>query len=149
MLVSEKVKKPIHGRHGARWVAVQALYAWAMTGRPIAQIALDFTEEQAEFASEAVTFDTLYMHELLQGVTMQANVLDEIMMPYLDRPLAEVSPVEHAILRLAVYELKEKRDTPYRVVLNEAILLAKAFGATDSHKFVNSILDRVAREQTI
>lgn len=131
----------VHGRHGSRWAAVQGLYAWSFSHASIAQIEADLNSEHFQISAIKVSFDKAYLHELLVGITAQISVLDELIVPHSERSLSEINPVELAILRVAVYELKEKKEIPYRVIINEAILLAKEFGAVDSHKFINSVLD--------
>lgn len=88
--------------------------------------------------------DDAYFRELLNGVIDLRGELDDLIAPCLDRPMADLDPVELAILRLSTYELKQRVDVPYRVVINEGIELAKTFGATDGHKFVNGVLDKLA-----
>ena len=90
--------------------------------------------------------DREYVHDLLHGVLGQVKTLDELLTPYLDRRVEELSQVEKAILRLGAFELKERQDVPYRVVINEGIELAKVFGAEDSFKYVNGVLDKLARQ---
>ena len=90
--------------------------------------------------------DREYFHDLLHGVLGQVKTLDELLTPYLDRRVEELSQVEKAILRLGAFELKERQDVPYRVVINEGIELAKVFGAEDSFKYVNGVLDKLARQ---
>lgn len=138
----------IHGRHGARWAAVQGIYAWSLSQAPIGQIEADLNSPQFHVSTLKVSFDKAYLHELLSGITSQVSTLDEWIAAYSSRPVLEINPVELAILRVAAYELKEKKETPYRVVINEAILLAKAFGAVDSHKFINSVLDGIYAKQS-
>lgn len=145
----------VHGRHGSRWAAVQGLYAWSLSGAPIGRIEDDLRANHfysiIPGASEQLTpaikvsFDKDYLHELLIGITGQVSSLDDLITPHIERDLSEINPVEHAILRVAMYELKDKKETPYRVIINEAILLAKQFGATDSHKFINGVLDKAVR----
>jgi len=144
--------KKIHGRHGARWLALQGLYDWGMSQRSVSQIEMDLLANEfysKEFFQEnpiKVSCDKSYLHELLVEVTRQKSQLDEMMQPYLDRKIQELSPVEHALLRLSFYELKNKLETPYKVIINEAIELAKRFGAQDSHRYVNGVLDKAAQE---
>ena len=92
-----------------------------------------------------ISFDKDYLHELLFNISHQFGVLDDLIVPHLDRPLHEVHAIEHAILWIALYEFKERLEIPYKVIINEAILLAKQFGAQDSHKFVNGVLDKAAK----
>lgn len=139
--------KRIHGRQGARWAALQGLYAWQLAENSTASIEADllldqFTEETDQVE---IAFNKPFLHELLTQIPQRKSELDELLLPYLDRALDEVHPVEHAILWIAAYELKERLETPYKVILNEAIILAKEFGAQDSHKFVNGVLDKAGR----
>ncbi|MEW5756672.1 MAG: transcription antitermination factor NusB [Pseudomonadota bacterium] len=128
-------------RHKARQCAVQALYQWQLTGQDVADIDRQFIEEHD---MKGVKVD--YFQELLHQVLLHLHELDDHMAPLLDRPVQEVDPVERAILRLGIYELKFRLDVPYRVVINEGVELAKTFGAEHGHKYVNSILDGVARQ---
>ncbi|WP_228712974.1 transcription antitermination factor NusB [Klebsiella pneumoniae] len=88
--------------------------------------------------------DVLYFRELLSGVATNSAYLDGLMKPYLSRQLEELGQVEKAVLRIALFELSKRDDVPYKVAINEAIELAKTFGAEDSHKFVNGVLDKAA-----
>nr|WP_202607317.1 MULTISPECIES: transcription antitermination factor NusB [Dickeya] len=124
-------------RRRARECAVQALYSWQLSKNDIADVELQFLSEQ-----DVKGVDIAYFRELLAGVATQAEKLDAQMAPYLSRQLDELGQVERAILRLAVYELSKREDVPYKVAINEAIELAKVFGAEDSHKFVNGVLDK-------
>ena len=126
-------------RRRARECAVQALYSWQLSKNDIADIELQFLSEQ-----DVKDVDITYFRELLTGVAMQADKLDALMAPYLSRQLDELGQVERAILRLAMFELSKRDDVPYKVAINEAIELAKVFGAEDSHKFVNGVLDKAA-----
>lgn len=126
-------------RHKARSRAVQAIYQWQVSGNDVREVEEYFLTEQ----NMKKTDMTLFM-ELLHGVPANLTLLDEAITPILDRPMAEVDPVEKAILRLGCFELMKKLDVPYRVVINEAVELAKEFGAEDGHKYINSILDRLA-----
>jgi len=89
--------------------------------------------------------DMEYFHEILHGVPRELSALDEIITPLLDRDTEEMTPVELSILRLATYELAHRIDVPYKVVINEAVELAKSFGATDGHKYVNGVVDKIAQ----
>ncbi|MCW2478452.1 transcription antitermination factor NusB [Candidatus Symbiopectobacterium sp. NZEC135] len=126
-------------RRRARECAVQALYSWQLSKNDIADIELQFLSEQ-----DVKDVDISYFRELLAGVAMQAEKLDALMAPYLSRQLDELGQVERAVLRIALFELSKRDDVPYKVAINEAIELAKVFGAEDSHKFVNGVLDKVA-----
>jgi len=133
----------VQGRHGSRWVALQGLYAWQISKRPLAEIEEDLLAGNLHEAP--VAYNKVFLHELFQAIHEQSDVLDSLIIPHLDRPLNEVHPVEHAILWMAIYELKDRAETPYKVIINEAILLAKQFGAQDSHKFINGVLDKAAK----
>lgn len=123
----------------ARRLALQALYQWQMTGDDW-EVVLHQFEENKEYPR----VDAEYFAELVEhGVSSHDEML-EVVAEYFDRPLAQLDPVERAVLVLGVYELKNRIDIPYRVVLNEAVDLAKKFGAADSHKYVNAILDKAA-----
>jgi len=127
-------------RSMARRLALQALYQWQVSGQTAADISSQFAEDQNLKGAERG-----YYEELLAQVPVHADELDEHLKPMLDRPLHEVDPVERAILRIGAYELAYRKEIPYRVVLNEAIELAKVFGGEQGHKYVNSILDGVAK----
>ena len=90
--------------------------------------------------------DREYFEELLRGCIKSKPDLDASITPFIDRPLEQLDPVEAAILMIGIYELRSRLDVPYRVVINEAVDLAKRFGATDAHKYVNAVLDRAAKE---
>ena len=112
-----------------------------MTGHDLQDIDSQFRTEQ-----DMSKVDVDYFSEILHGVPKIIDELDAIIEPYMDRKMQEVDPVERAILRLAAYELQQRIDIPYRVVINEAIVLAKAFGSDNSHTFVNGVLDKAARQ---
>ena len=124
----------------ARKLAMQAVYQWQMTGDDIADIEQQFNDE-----TDMEKVDQEYFSELLHKASSDSN-LDAILEKYMDRKILLVDPVERAILKVACYEFKYRLDVPYRVVLNEAITLTKKFCAEKSHKFVNAVLDKVARE---
>jgi N utilization substance protein B len=126
-------------RRRARECAVQALYSWQLSKNDIADVELQFLTEQ-----DVKDVDVAYFRELLTGVATNAASLDAIMAPVLSRQLEELGQVERAVLRIALFELSKRQDVPYKVAINEAIELAKTFGAEDSHKFVNGVLDKVA-----
>jgi N utilization substance protein B len=129
-------------RTNARKAAVQALYQWQMTGQNLSEIEQQFLEEQRLKDAQKS-----YFTELFHGVPKNLNQIDQILSEFVDRPVDSVDPVERAILRIGVYELTQRLDMPYRVVLNESINLAKDFGADGSHRYVNGILDKVALQQ--
>jgi N utilization substance protein B len=127
-------------RRKARELAVQAIYSWQLSQNSVTDIEVNFLTDNS-----ARRFDIPYFQQLLHGVTKSVGSIDEAISPYVDRPLNDVDPVEKAILRVAIYELKDCKDVPYRVVINEAIELAKSFAADDSHKFVNGVLDKAVK----
>lgn len=126
-------------RREARSLSVQALYQWHMAGQAINEI-----EAQFRVDNDFAKVDGAYFHEVLHGVPANKSEIDGLILPCLDRPMNEVDPVELAVLRLSCYELLKRIDVPYRVVINEGIEMAKIFGATDGHKFVNGVLDKLA-----
>lgn len=128
-------------RHKARRLATQALYTWQMSGQDLADI-----EGQYSLDHDMSKVDAEYFRELLHKVPAHLSELDEYIAPLLDRTIDEVDPVERAILRLGSYELAFRLDVPYRVVINEAVNLAKTFGADQSHKYINGVLDGVAKK---
>ncbi len=128
-------------RRRSREFALQGLYAWQLSGEGIADLRSQL-EESKDFGKA----DDRYFAQLLEGAIEQAAVLERLIAPALDRKLEELSPVERAILLLAAFELKNSPDVPYRVVINEAVELAKIYGGTDGYKYVNGVLDKIARE---
>ncbi len=131
--------KPAH-RKQARVLALQALYAWLMSGNDIKQIELSIVT-----TNDMSKVDMEYLQAILHGVSIDVKALDKIYKPYLGRLPEELDPIEKSILRLATYELTERLDTPYKVVINESIELAKSFGAEESHKFINGALDKAVK----
>jgi len=129
------------GRSNARKKATQALYQWSMSGNDLAEIEQQFHQEQ-----NMEKVDTDYFHKLLHEVPTEITALDELIVKYSDRKESELDPIEQSILRLSSFELKNCIDVPYKVVISEAITLAKMFGSDKSHAFVNSILDKLAKD---
>lgn len=127
-------------RTRARRRALQAVYQWQFTGQPADDIARQFREEQDMTGVDEDLFD-----RLLAGVIEHVDQLDADLAPCLDRPLEQVDSIERAVLRLGAAELRFHPDTPFRVVLAEAVDLAHTFGAEQGHAFVNGVLDRLAR----
>jgi N utilization substance protein B len=126
-------------RTRARGFALQALYQVMVGGNPADEVDI-FTRDLSGFnKADAVHFDAL-----LHGCAEQATALDALILPMLDRKLTELSPIEHAVLWIGAYELQHCIDIPWRVVLNECIDLAKEFGGTDGHKYVNAVLNQLA-----
>ncbi|ARU93245.1 MULTISPECIES: transcription antitermination factor NusB [Tatumella] len=126
-------------RRRARECALQALYSWQISNNDIADVEYQFLAEQ-----DVKDVDVNYFRELLAGVATNSAYLDDLMKPYLSRRLDELGEVEKAALRIALFELSKRSDVPYKVAINEGIELAKVFGAEDSHKFVNGVLDKAA-----
>lgn len=126
-------------RSRARRYAVQALYEWQVSGNSPKEI-----EQQFLIEHHSRKFDRAYFNELLQGITEQVEELDAEISPLTDRPYNEIGIVEKAVLRLGSFELKNRIDIPYRVVINEAIELTKTFGADKAHRFVNATMDKLA-----
>jgi len=125
----------------ARERALQALYQWQMTGQSSTEIDKQFMEEQ-----DMKGVDKKYFSELLREVTGNVDTLDAHASDVLDRPVAQIDPIEQAILRIGTYELQNRIDIPYRVVINEMVELAKVFGAEQGHKYINGILDKLAQK---
>ena len=130
----------VWARRRARRTLLQALYAWQMTDADFDEVVQQFTPDQLKGA------DTDYLHECLRGVMDRVTMLDPLFEPYLDRRVDELDYVERAILRAGSHELKDRLDVPVRVVIDEWVELAKRFGAQDSFRYVNGVLDRVARD---
>ncbi|NLK84582.1 MAG: transcription antitermination factor NusB [Aeromonadales bacterium] len=127
-------------RHKARHFALQAIYQWQLTGESPTEIEKQFLEDQPIKGT-----DLEYFHDILCGVVNNAREVDEIFAPHLSRPLDGLDQVDKAILRLGTFELLYRQEVPYRVVINESIILAKEFAEQDSHKFVNGVLDKVVK----
>lgn len=119
---------------------MQALYQWDMAAQNLADIETQFREEH-----QLTNTDLAYFSELLHQVPARLDELDAELERYLDRALRYLDPVERAILRIGAYELAQRIDVPYRVVINEAVELCKVFGAEQSHKYINGVLDKLAR----
>lgn len=126
-------------RRRSREAALQGLYQWLLTGEDIGAIEA-LGREQDGYAK----LDVKHYDALLGGCVQEAADLDAILARHVDRKTTELSPIEHAILMIGAYELKHCLDIPYKVAINEAVELAKSFGGTDGHKYVNGVLDRAA-----
>jgi N utilization substance protein B len=131
-------------RRNARQYALQALYQWQLSGAPMAEIELDFL---VHYIKQKTDLD--YFKELIHKIPQQHAELDLEMTPFLSRPIEELDPIELAILRLGTYELAKRLDVPYRVAINEALELTKKFGSVEGYKFVNGVLDQIARKLRI
>lgn len=129
-------------RKKARKCAMQALYQWHMSDTNLTDLEMQFRTE-----SDMKKVDLEYFSEMVHGVPKEKAKLDERIEAQLDRSIKTLTPVELTILRLGVYELIHRLDVPYKVVINEAVELTKVFGATDGHKFVNGVLDKIALQE--
>lgn len=132
---------PTSRRGLARRLTVQALYQWLVNETAPDTVLKEF-REMPDGLGRA---DPEYFSELLRGTVQEAATLTTMIVPHIDRPLNQLDPVEYAVLLLGAYELAHRPEVPWRVVVNEAVNLAKVFGAEDGYKFVNGVLDRIAR----
>lgn len=129
-------------RRMARHYGMQALYQWQMAGSSLNAIEAEFRTD-----NDMKNVDVDYFHDVLHGVPEHLSEIEALFQPFLvERSLEELDPVTQALLRLACYELRFRIDVPYKVVINEAVSLAKKFGAEDSHKFINGVLDKVSAQ---
>jgi N utilization substance protein B len=128
-------------RGKSRRLAMQAIYQWQMTGDSITDIKQQFFDE-----NNMAKLDAEFFSQAVSGVVSTISELDPLLEKYMTRTIESVDPVERAILRLATYELTNRLEIPYRVVLNEAVNIAKEYCAENSHGFVNAVLDKVAKE---
>jgi N utilization substance protein B len=125
-----------HARRQAREVALQALYAWQLSGAdPLDEARANEAYEKSEF-----------LEGLVRGVRNRAGELERLIAPHLDREFSKLSPVERAILYIGAFELAEHPQTPFKVVLNEAVELGKSFGASEGYRFVNGVLEKIAAQ---
>jgi N utilization substance protein B len=139
--MAKRPDRAARARSLSRKLALQALYQWQLTGQSAAELRNQFAGEDG-YADA----DGEYFVELLLGVTGAIESLDAELGALIDRPVAQLDPVERAVLLIGMHELAHRLDVPYRVVINEGVDLARRFGATDGHKFVNAVLDRAARK---
>ena len=128
-------------RSRARRRALQAVYAWQLSQSPVEKVLENFRAEQ-----DMEIADLAYFEALVRGVAEHSGQIDAVLSRYIDRDVAQVDPIERAVLRIAGYELAYRLDVPYRVVINEAIETTKRFGAEHGHTYVNGVLDRAAAE---
>jgi N utilization substance protein B len=134
-------KRPPSGRRRAREAALQGLYEWLIGGAEPGVIDAHMREQEGFEQVDAAHFDAL-----LHGCIGEAAALDGVLARHIDRKTVELSPIEHGVLMIGAYELKHCIDVPYKVAINEAVELAKSFGGTDGHKYVNGVLDKAAAE---
>ena len=128
-------------RRRARHYALQALYQWTMTQNSLVDIEAEFRID-----NDFTHVDGEYFNVVINGVASSVSELEALFAPRLDRALEDLDPIERNLLRLGTFELRERIDVPYKVVINEAVALAKKFGATDSYRYINGVLDQIARE---
>ena len=138
-MASEPGKIPISHRKRARDLLVQALYQWKLAGNDPIQIEAEFRADNGKKT------DWEFFHQALSYISAHAVELNELYAPHLDRPIEQLDPIETGILQLGMFELSQRIDVPYKVVINECVELAKKYGATESHKYINGVLDKAAR----
>lgn len=132
---------PFAARARARRRALQAIYQWQITEQPMRAIVAQF-----EIAQDLSIIDREYFDALVLGVEAQAADLDNLLRPYVDRPVEQIDAIERAVLRMGTLELKDRLDVPYRVALNESVDLAREYGAEGGHSYVNGVLDKLAAQ---
>jgi len=128
-------------RRKARHYGLQALYQWTLSGASPSDIEAEFRVD-----NDFQHTDGEYFNALLCGVIADVEALELVFEPALDRGLDDLDPIERNLLRLGTFELRDRIDVPYKVVISEAVALAKKFGATDSHRYINGVLDKISRE---
>ncbi|HAI14889.1 MAG: transcription antitermination factor NusB [Pseudohongiellaceae bacterium] len=138
--MNSRPRIPLAQRRKARRLVLQALYQWLMSGSDPLVISKQYREETQG------KVDWNYFEEVFSEIPGATQKLNESLEPLLDRELAALDPIEKALLYLGTFELANRIDVPYRVVINECVELAKVFGATDSHKYINGVLDKLASE---
>lgn len=141
-MIEKRPKNFVKARRMARQRALQALYQWQLTEQDVYDIENQFLSEQ-----DIQKMDIDHFQTLLRGILQHVKPLDNIFTPFLDREIVQLDPVELATLRIGCYELLYCPDVPWRTAINEAVDLAKMFGATESHKYINGILDKVAHNR--
>lgn len=132
-------------RRGARKLALQGVYAWLLTGEPRNKDTNELGKSLSNFDLPSKVDEELF-RVLIKGTLGNVVSLRKQFLPFINRPLVELSPIEHSILLIGAYELIHHIEVPYRVAINEAVELAKLFGATDGFKFVNGVLDKLAEK---
>jgi N utilization substance protein B len=136
-----KRSAPKSTRRRSREVALQGLYEWLISGADAGVVEAHMREQEGFDKCDTAHFDAL-----LHGCINEASDLDAVLARHVDRKTTELSPIEHGVLMIGTYELKHCIDVPYKVAINEAVELAKSFGGTDGHKYVNGVLDKAAAE---
>lgn len=140
-MASTPQQQLIAGRRKARHYGLQALYQWHMAGAPTTDIEAEFRTDY-----DFTVVDLEYFQAIIHGVPPLVEELDGLFTPFLDRSIDELDPIERSLLRMGTFELRDRIDVPYRVVINESVALAKKFGASDSYKYINGVLDKLARQ---
>ena len=136
-----KPTRPKSARRRSREIALQGLYEWLVSGADAKQIDAHMHEQDGFDKCDAVHFDAL-----LHGCIEEAVTIDAVLARHVDRKTSQLSPIEHGVLMIGVYELTHCIEIPYKVAINEAVELAKSFGGTDGHKYVNGVLDKAATD---
>ena len=134
-------KQLIRQKQRARKLALQALYQWMMSGHEISEI-----ENQFHVANSMEKVDTAYFSKIIHEVPKHLGELEAALLPFLDRPIDDLTPIELTVLRTGAYELIFCMDIPYRIVLDEWVTLAKEFGSVEGHRYVNGVLNNLARQ---
>ncbi|HZX28415.1 MAG TPA: transcription antitermination factor NusB [Telluria sp.] len=137
--MGKKAERSSRARSLSRRLALQALYQWQLTGQSGVELLDQYASDEGY-----PQVDADYFAGILRGVTGAGESLDATLGALIDRPVAQLDPIEHAVLLIGAYELKNNLDIPYRVVINEAVELTKSFGGIDGHKYVNGVLDKLA-----
>lgn len=137
-------KQAISGKRRARKLALQALYQWLMSGHELTEV-----EAQFRVANNMERVDTEYFCRILHGVPKNLSQLEESFSPFLDRAIQGLNPIELTVLRLSAFELLYCPEIPYRVILDEAVSLTKEFGSQDGHRYVNGVLNNLARQTRV
>ena len=132
---------PKSTRRRSREIALQGLYEWLLSGADVAVIDTHMREQEGFDKCDSAHFDAL-----LHGCIAEASAIDAVLAKHVDRKTTELSPIEHGVLMIGAYELAHCLNIPYKVAINEALELAKSFGGTDGHKYVNGVLDKAAAE---
>lgn len=144
--MSAKQPKPGRGsRQISRELVLRALYEWQVAQSDMAALLVHMEAEEEDGVRLSAEANMGFFKELLEGVLKEADALDEALVPHLDRPVLELSPIEHGALLIGAYELSHTLNVPYKVAINEAVNLTKKYGGTDGHKFVNGVLDKLAK----
>ncbi len=133
--------KALNARKRARRLAMQAIYQWQLSASELSEIEKQFQEQE-----DYNKVDKKYFSELIQNIVKNNRELTELLASQADRPVKDIDPVERSILYIALYELKHRKDIPFKAVLNEAVNLTKKFGALEGYKYVNGILDKAAKK---